>query len=308
MKRVTILLVVLFGSFVTACGGERNDEGTSRQQSAVTPQAATTSNPRVQALQRADLGYVPLPDLKAKLLEDLQAISAWRAKEQHDAPIPRLITELYSLFNTLTVTARALDRDSTFATYILTEREKFSEAEQLRSSDAGRIMNGMTGTYAMYALLAKMKFYGQAEKQAEIQKIHDATVKTFKPEIPAVEAAAAISDACYSLTELIMEEIDSEGHFVGAFEHIERQYNQGVSVAKSEEDHFINGMFRTFEISQLWAMSLNAERKEDISKMNSGVSTESARAEDVGTQMAIAVKYLYLISFMIAEDTIELTL
>lgn len=308
MKHSPYVVLILMISLMTACGSERTEKETSSQQSAVTAEAATTGNPRISAMQRSELGYVPAPDLKSELRAELQRIRDWNESEQHDEPVKRLITELYSLFNTLAVTARALDRDSTFAEAIQNEQNRFSEAVRTRDTDAGRIMNGLTSCYGMYALLAKMKFFGQTAKQNEIQNIHNMTIKMFKPEVPALKAAAAIAEACYNLTELIMLEIDSDGRFAGAFEHIERQYNQGLSVAKSEEDHFLNGIFRTFEISQLWAISLNPEREDAISSANTGVGNESAQADDVGTQMAIAVKYLYLISFMIAEDTIELTL
>jgi hypothetical protein len=166
----------------------------------------------------------------------------------------------------------------------------------------------MTGTYEVYALLAKMKFLGREDKQKEIQEINDRTIKSFRPEVPAIEAAAAIAEACYDLTHMIMTEIDSEGRFTEAFKQIERQYQQGVQVAKKEEDHFINGIYRTFEISQMWAIALNPTREDDVAKMSAGISDETAEAENVGTQMGIAVRYLYFISYIIAEDTVALTL
>ncbi|MDT8325621.1 MAG: hypothetical protein RRA94_16015, partial [Bacteroidota bacterium] len=259
-------------------------------------------------MQSKALGYRPDPAKKRELQEELLDIAQARKANESDEPIPTMINELTSLFRTLSVTARALDREGKFRDEIQAELTRFNGTDAVRSDEGGKIMNAMSGVYQMYALLAKMKFLGQPEKQEEIQEINDITVKSFRPGAPAVDAAAAIADACYNLTSMIMQEIDSENRFDAAFTHIERQYEQGVQVAKKEEDHYINGMFRTFEISQLWALSLNPEREDDVSKMNQGVSDESAEAETVGTQMGIATRYLFFISYVIAEDTVELTL
>lgn len=335
--RQTFLLTILFlVIMMNACGGEHADETADRgtaengtaengtvpesgetfaaadlsteQTATIDTSAASTGGASIAFLQRPELGYRADPVRKDSLQKKLAEIIRWRKTAPRDEPMERMITELYALFNTLTVTASALDRDARFRTDIRQEISQFNRSNIEQDDDAGRIMNAMTGVYSMYALLAKMKFYGQEEQQAVIQEIHDETAATFKPDIPVVHAAAAIADACYTLTLMIMNEIDTENRFEKAFAQIERQYMHGKQVAKREEDHFINGMFRTFEISQIWALSLNPERRDEVMKMNQGISDESAEAEQVGTQMAIAVKYLFLISFTIAEDTVQLTL
>ena len=337
MRHTSLLTILFLLTIMTACGGEHDGETTGRGDIVTKPgetvaaannvsdqsasedtavsgttqpgaASAASGGSSITFLQRPELGYRADPVLKDSLQEKLAEIIRWRKKAPRDEPLERMITELYALFNTLTVTATALDREGRFRSDIRKEITQFSSTNSEQDDDAGRIMNGMTGVYSMYALLAKMKFYGQDEQQAVIQEINDETAATFRPDIPVVKAAAAIADACYTLTLMIMDDIDSENRFEEAFTQIERQYTHGKQVAKREEDHFINGMFRTFEISQIWALSLNPDRRDDISKMNEGVSDESAEAEKVGTQMAIAVKYLFLISFTIAEDTVELTL
>ena len=52
----------------------------------------------------------------------------------------------------------------------------------------------------------------------------------------------------------------------------------------------------------------NPDREKEVSEMNQGVSSESAEAESVGTQMSVAARYLFFISYIIAEDTVALTL
>jgi len=309
--RVFLIFPLFLLAMMTACGSDARESAEQNGSvDADTGAAHTTVAGTVSAhpSRREDLGYQPDPDLKRELQAELLEIAQSRRTNASDEAIPTMINELYSLFRTLSVTARALDKNGSFRTEIDTELRRFSGADMKRESDAAKIMNGMSGVYQMYALLAKMKFLGQPERQKEIQNINDITVQNLRPGAPAVEAAAAIADACYNLTSMIMHEIDSENRFDAAFTHIERQYKQGLQVAKKEEDQYINGMFRTFEISQLWALSLNPEREEDVSKMNQGVSDESAEAETVGTQMGIATRYLFFISYVIAEDTVDLTL
>ncbi|MBE0645080.1 MAG: hypothetical protein IH600_13435 [Bacteroidetes bacterium] len=206
------------------------------------------------------------------------------------------------------MTAYALDRDGLFASEIDTELHRLRTGDDQRKEEAGKIMNGMSGTYSMYALLAKMKFVGQADKQKEIQQIHDETIEALRPDAPAVEAAAAIAEACYALSSMIIRDIDTEKRYEKAFEQIDRQYRQGVRVAKKQEDLFINGMFRTFEVSQLWLLSIDPKAGDQIGELNNGVSLDSAEATNVGIQMGIAVKYLFLISYLIAQHTVNLTL
>jgi hypothetical protein len=169
-------------------------------------------------------------------------------------------------------------------------------------------MNGMSGVYGMYALLAKMRFVGQAERQAEIQEINDETVSALRGGTPAVKAAAAIAEACYALSSMIIRDIDSDRRYDKAFEQIDRQYQQGSNVANKQEDIFINGMFRTFEVSQLWLLSINPKASELITELNARVSEDSGQATNVGMQMGIAAKYLFQISYLIARDTVQLTL
>ncbi|MFZ1729229.1 MAG: hypothetical protein WBQ23_01270 [Bacteroidota bacterium] len=300
--RSFLFLFLVFG--MTACNSDRSqDIPGSRLSRAEAPEQAN-------AVQAPPPGpaYERDPELKSKLKAELESIRKANLQGSRSSEIQTLITELSSLCRSLSVTARALGRSGAFSGDINSEIAKFNSANLAKKDDAGKIMNGMSGVYGMYALLAKMKFVGQQDKQSEIQAIHDETIKALRPEAAAVEAAAAIADACYALSTMIIRDIDTEERYVKAFEQIDRQYQQGTKVAKNQEDLFINGMFRTFEVSQLWLLSINGKASEKITELNDGVSSDSAEATNVGMQMSIAVKYLFLISYLIAQDTVNLTL
>jgi hypothetical protein len=160
----------------------------------------------------------------------------------------------------------------------------------------------------MYSILAQMKFSGRQDMQKRIEEIHKETSAKMRPDIPAIEAAAKIAESNYLLTEMIMKEIDSDSLYAGAFEQIADQYARGEQLAQTDEDRFLNGMFRTFEISQLWALFLDPSQRSTLSEVNNELLSRSAAAENVGTQMALSVEYLYRISLIIASSTVHLTL
>lgn len=295
-----VLILMLLGA-MTACSSERTPEPghESRPQSAQPATEAPTSLPPRTGGD---------PELKRHMLSRLEDIRKDNVSGDRSSEIQTLITELSALTRALGVTARTLDRDGAFRGEIEGELRKFSQTARNETEDAGRIMNAMTGVYTMYALLAKMRFIGDTARQKEIQEIHDNTITSMRGDTPAVKAAAAIAEACYLLSGMIIRDIDSEHRYDKAFEQIDHQYEQGAAVAKKQEDTFINGMFRTFEVSQLWLLSINPKAGDVITDLNARVQEDSAEATNLGMQMGIAAKYLFQISYLIARDTVNLTL
>jgi hypothetical protein len=286
---------------MTACSSERSPDRVPEERAA-TERPAHQAQAPVPSAPRGD------PELKQHLLAELEDIRRENGAGDRSSEIQTLITELSALTRVLGVTARTLDRDGSFRADIESELRKFSQTAERETGDARRIMNAMTGVYTMYALLAKMRFVGNTDRQQEIQEIHDETIAAMRGDTPAVKAAAAIADACYLLSSMIIRDIDSEHRYDKAFEQIDHQYEQGASVAEKQEDTFINGMFRTFEVSQLWLLSINPKATAVITDLNGGVQEDSANATNLGMQMGIAAKYLFQISYLIASDTVQLTL
>lgn len=301
LNRLLLLTIFLFLG-MTACGSGHDEDA-----AADTPPAERRDGTPTPGTRRSDdpTGADRDPERKRQLLERLEDIRRRNEAGTRGSEVQTLITELSSLARVLGVTARVLDRDGAFASAIDEELDRFEKGMRTREDEAGRVLNGMTGVYGMYAMLAKMRFVGSAEKQAEIQDIHDRTVTALRGDSPVVETSAAIADACYELSAMIIRDIDSEGRYQKAFTQIERQYEQGVRVANKREDVFINGMFRTYEVSQLWLLSINPKATDLITELNAGVSEDSGNATNVGMQMGIAAKYLFMISFLIAQATVN---
>ena len=301
LRNASHFLVLIFLLFA-ACGrsedrssGKPSDTGIDSSDMYASPQAGLP-------------GYVPNPDKKKELLDELARIRKWHDNGPSGDDAATMIHAEYSLFRVLIVTARALDKDESYNSYIDDQVTQFERDDKLRSTQTGKIMNGMAGVYGMYSILAQMKFRGQEDKEAAIQDIHSSTTKKMRPDIQAIEAAAKIGESSYRLTKMIMEEIDVDHLYTESFTQIADQYKRGEELAETDEDRFLNGMFRTFEISQLWALFLDPTQRKTLAEINSELLTKSAGAENVGTQMALSVEYLYRISLHIANSTVILTL
>jgi hypothetical protein len=299
----SLLLFCIMLLSATACGRETGETEHPAHIAKDNPaQTVEATDDSVRVPRVAD------PKLKADLQKELKQIIAGRNAAQRPDEIQSMIVDLKALFHVLTVTARAFDKQGDFTNEIQAETGRFRKSDASVTDDAGRIMNGLTGVYNMYAILAKMRFVGREEQQQQIQGIHNATAAMFKPDIQAVRAAAAIARSVYMLCTMIMRDIDSEGLYIEAFEQIEDRYKEGNKVSGMDEDRYINGVFRTFEVSQLWALWMNPAERSKISGLTGEIAAKSARAESVGVQMSVATEYLYRISLHIAAETVSLTL
>ncbi|HOJ02996.1 MAG TPA: hypothetical protein PK916_03235 [Bacteroidota bacterium] len=309
-RRSLLLLIVLFLSG-TACGGDRGDNAAQGD----TPTAETRDKntallPPDDSVATPAAGRVAIKDsvLRNELLARLDRIERDRRAAQKADAVETMVVDLDALFEVLTVTARALDTQKDFRDQIDSEVKRFHGSVGSASSTPVRLMNAMSGVYAMYALLAKMRFVGRGAMQDQIQSIHDATVKVLKPDSKPVHTAAVIATSAYRLSRMIIQDIDSKGLYSKAFDSIEERYAQGNNVAKQDEDRYINGVFRTFEVSQLWALTINPAKRSTIKDISSGITSASEEAENVGEQMMVATEYLYKISHFIAGETVTLTL
>ena len=306
--RTIFTLSLLFLTMLSAAACRNIDpaaEGTADMRQTAVDDSATLKR---AAADSSRLPRVPNPKLQEALRKELSEIDAKRDAAKRPDEIQSLIVDLNALFKVLTVTARALDKPGDFSKDIQSEIERFRQSNSRVKDDAGRIMNGLTSVYDMYAILAKMRFLGREESQSLIQNVHNATVSMFKPDIQAVSAAAVIAKSCYLLTTMVMRDIDSEGLYIEAFDQIEARYKEGNRVSSMDEDRYSNGIFRTFEVSQRWAVWMNPSNRTAISKLSNEISTKSSSAENVGQQMSIATDYLYRISLQIATETVTLTL
>jgi len=296
----TLLLLIS----ITACGkgGDTTELDTRKFDSAATDSVVASTHADTASYYIAD------PELKQVLRKELFEIQRRRDADDRSEGLEGMIVDLQALFHTLTVTARALDRSKMFTNDIETEISRFNSANHSSAEESSRMLNGLRGTYSMYAMLAKMRFLGRDDAQRRIQEIHDSAVEDFGPESKPMQTAAAAAHAYYMLMRLIMRDVDTDRIYDEAFQQIDQRYREGKEVARTDEDRYINGMYRVFEISQLWAISLSPSLMNEVSEMSSLLAHNIADAANVGEQLVWATEFLYRISLRIAEETITLIL
>lgn len=252
---------------------------------------------------------VPAPELKAALTARLADIRRAHDRSPGEGELTVLIHCGKALVRTLAVTAEALDRDRRFAAEIERATRRLAEEDARRSDDPGRVLNTMTGMYEMYDILARMRFHDDSAAMTRIGDLQRRTMRALAGEKGAMNGGARMAAASYELTGMIMRQIDTEKLFAEAFARVQNTYRQGEKLAKTPEDRFLNGVYRTYEISQLWLLALDPGQKEAIGKMNDAFRDAAGQtAENLGMQLTASVEFLYRISFLIADRTVQITL
>jgi hypothetical protein len=272
-------------------------------------QPAQKTDTAIEAARDTVPARTPAPELKRSLAGRLAAIRTSHDNGPSGADLRVLIHAGNSLVHTLAITAEALDRDRSFAADIGRALTRLDAEHARRSDEAGRMLNSMTGMYEMYDILARMKFRGDTASERAITDLHTRTMRALAGETVAMNSAARMAGASYELTGMIMREIDSRQLFAASFDKVQGQFRRGARLAKSQEDHFLNGVYRTYEMSQLWLLALDPSQKDAIASMNDGFREAAGRsAENLGMQLTAAVEFLYRISLLIADRTVQITL
>jgi len=244
-------------------------------------------------------------EFKKQAIATLDRVAvAFNKSGKDDAP-DLLIRSEYSACKSLSVIAAALDKTSSFQNEIKEETNRLIIEDSTRVGKAGKITNGMLGLYGYYSILYRMRFIDNEEMMQNLSAMNTKVVQKIKPDIAAIEAVSIMAQTIYLFTTAIMKNIDTEGLYVDAFTQIEKQYKEGDETAQTDEDRFLNGVYRTFEVSQLWALFLAPESRNEISDLNKDLYKRNANVTDIGMQMAVAMEYLYRINDLIARKTLE---
>jgi hypothetical protein len=217
----------------------------------------------------------------------------------------RLIHAEYSYFKSLSVIARSLDVDDQFRGEINEEEKRLAREDSTRAGQAGRITNGMLGIYSMYGIVYRMHFGYDEAKMKILDDINRSVIAKMRPKIPAIEAVAVMSASVFKMSLAIMRDIDRDSLYAASFELIEQQNEEGNTAAETDEDRFLNGLYRTFEVSQLWALSLDPSKRVEISELNKKLAAETQKSGSIARQMAVAMEHLYKIHDFIARRILQ---
>jgi hypothetical protein len=120
-----------------------------------------------------------------------------------------------------------------------------------------------------------------------------------------IAVIAIVANDVFYFCRSMLEDMDSEQIFSGHLEQIDQVYQQGAGAAESDEDRFLNGIYRSFEVCQVWALMLDPSKKTALSDLNRQLVARTQRRDGVGHQMATGMEFLYKVSDYIARTTIS---
>lgn len=268
------------------------------------PSAADT-RPRPASAPVHAMQKRPSPGEAKRMRKELDRIRAeFNKNRKKDAP-KRLISAEYSAFRTLAAIVRMLDKSKSFTADIDAEVRNFETEDRERPADAGKIANGMSGMYSMYGLLYRMRFENDPDRLRTLEQMNDSVIARFAPGRPAIDALAVISENMYRIAKDMLRNIDLREAYTAEFNAVEEQYINGVGRAESPEDRFLNGIYRTFELSQIWAMFLEPTTRKEIVELNREMIKDNEKITTIESQLALGMEYLYRILDVVARQTVD---
>jgi hypothetical protein len=274
-------------------------------------QCGKTQNTDRSAARAAAKDSIAKANRKAALREaftltlDQVQRSVSQSKDMADAD--RLIHAEYGTFKTLATLVRILDSSAIIRREVSDEEHRLLREDSSSTGQAARIVSGMRGIYSLYGLIYQMRFGLDTQRMAFYTGIHDTVMKKLRREVLAIEAVAAMATGVYEMSKAIVRDIDREQRFDDHFALIEQQFAEGAKSAETDEDRVLNGVYRTYEVAQLWALYLDPAKKEEISVLFRDLLSATKKAQGVGAQLAVGMEHLYKIHDMIARRSIRLT-
>lgn len=235
------------------------------------------------------------------LAATLDTIAASARAAGDGEEIDRLILATYNCSRTLTTIVRTMDRNDLYADDIREEERRFAREDSTRAGKSGKILNGMLGVYSTYALISRMRFSGDPAHLAALEAIEKRVVATMRPDIPAIEALAAMANGVYHMSRDLVWSFSGDSSLAEGFDVIDENFRNGEQAAESDEDRFLNAIYRSFEVCQLWALLLNPAQRQEISTLSRDMFTEVKKADTIERQMTVSMDYYQRIHALIAR-------
>ena len=289
MFRNALLASILLLCSLPSCSRTQDGTPQARQQTPLNAAADTVRN----------------PVLKKRFLVALDRVTKAMETSRDTLDEDRISAASYATFRSLTVLARTWDRGGEFTVLIDREERDFLHEDSTRKGAAGKIMNGMLGLHAMVKILFSMRYAGNPVKMDTLETMEKALQKKIHDRKQGITVIASIAIDLFWYYRSILEDMDREHLFEGHIEQIGQVYEQGAGAAETDEDRFLNGIYRSFEVCQVWGLMLNPEKRAMLSEMNRQLIGQTQRREGIGHQMATGMEFLYKITDYITRTTID---
>lgn len=293
MLRPSLLAVTVLLCLLPSCG--RTQDNTPPANARVTTGAGAVDTVKTRQLKKRLLGTL-----------DKVATTVKASKDTSDAD--RIANASYATFKALAALARAWDPKGEFSAMIDAEERNFIREDSTRKGKAGKILNGTLGMHAMYKILYSMRYAGNEARMHAVDSMDAAITRKMQSGAQGIAIVAVAANNVYGMVRAIIEDMDREQFFAGHLEQVGQVYAEGAGSAQTDEDRFLNGLYRTFEVSQVWALMLEPKQRTALSEMNRQLIGRTRQREGVGNQMASGMEFLYTITAYITRTTIDRSL
>lgn len=222
----------------------------------------------------------------------------------------RLINAQLAMFRAMSNMALVLDRQHIYHAEVKKEQQLLLSRAGQRAEPQKQLLSSITGIYTMYNVVYKLAFVEDTVKIGELVAIHDSIVHSIQGSMQLFQALNTFSKSIYSMSRSVVQAVDSTGHLAGAIVQYDKLYEDGEKIALDEEDRFLNSVYRTFHMHELWAIYSAPPDQRKASLMSTSLFTDT-RAKSVESkveQIVIAMEYLYRITDRLVLNLLRLFL
>jgi hypothetical protein len=254
-----------------------------------------------------DSGSVrPVKLMKKDAIRKLDRIRSEFKKANASSPIALMAKSSESGFKALAIFARCFDKDLLFSEELEEEENQFV----LGMSKAGleetnRVKNAMLGIYGLNAILYKIRFHSDTTKMKDLLQQHDFTVKTVGSEQNFVPVLSILTNSIFNYLYVTVFSLDTSFGFRKDLSNCEFQFGQGERVARDDEDHFLNAVYRLFELNRLWGLTMSKNAKKDFGKLTAQQKAAIDAVDNMRMQTAVGLEYYYRVIDLMTRTYIQ---
>lgn len=282
----TTLLLCLFATLLPSCGRTQNADPNSGA-AAQTARDTSGTAARLQNLQKV------LNTVRESMNSTKDTVEA-----------DRLANAAYATTKVLATLARAWDLDGSWKQIIDGKEQEFIREDATRAGRSGKIVNGMLGVHDMFQTMYGMRYANRADRMLTLDTMSNTIQRLMKERADGATLLGQLADDCFHLSKAVFLDLDKDSVFAGHIDQVDQVYAEGRGAAETGEDLFLNGMYRTFEVCQVWAFSLDVTKRNQVKQIYSSMISRTSAREGIGHQMATAMEHFYRIVDYIAATII----
>jgi hypothetical protein len=178
----------------------------------------------------------------------------------------QIITAAYHTADILGFLSKALDREEKHRALIDRRITYFREGARRAETFADRLVNASFTLYNHINTLCRQFASGNNQAATLMRQVDD-HVHTATRATGSIERSAAAIRAVFPLLSLMTLVMDPNGSMASVIRQIEQRFAAGASRASSGWEHLLNALYRTVEITQVFAILSDADLKDQVQQI-----------------------------------------